>query len=388
MRLTIDSHYLFTKRNVFYFSRRIPDDLRGHYTSSRIVLSLKTKSRRVAQTKAISLATKLEEDWLTLRWRSSSDPLRRFLNKPVAQNDKQMASSAPGIVEAKELYLRLKGEGRSITFTQAAKRTVEFVVQTVGDKPIDAYTRKEVNGLRDEMQRRGLSKSSVRRNFTTIKAIVNFTARELGLPDLKAFSAVYLGDDLSGEVSKRVPVPTKDILNVQSNCRSIDDEARWLVALISDTGMRLSEAAGLIVSDLVLDTDHPHIALIAHPWRRLKTTGSERLIPLAGAALWAARRAAELSQGGFLFPKYCNEDKCKSNSASGALNKWLSPRITEGCVVHSFRHSMRDRLRAVECPPDIIDRIGGWSVGGIGETYGSGYPIGILHKWISKAVEG
>ena len=28
---------------------------------------------------------------------------------------------------------------------------------------------------------------------------------------------------------------------------SIDDEARWLVALISDTGMRLSEAAGLSV---------------------------------------------------------------------------------------------------------------------------------------------
>ena len=25
----------------------------------------------------------------------------------------------------------------------------------------------------------------------------------------------------------------------------MDDEARWLVALISDTGMRLSEAAGL-----------------------------------------------------------------------------------------------------------------------------------------------
>ena len=32
----------------------------------------------------------------------------------------------------------------------------------------------------------------------------------------------------------------------------------------------------------------------------------------------------------------------------------------KGGVIHSFRHSMRDRLREVECPSDIIDQIGGW----------------------------
>jgi hypothetical protein len=31
-----------------------------------------------------------------------------------------------------------------------------------------------------------------------------------------------------------------------------DDDLRWLIALISDTGMRLSEAAGLHVDDIVL----------------------------------------------------------------------------------------------------------------------------------------
>ena len=32
----------------------------------------------------------------------------------------------------------------------------------------------------------------------------------------------------------------------------------------------------------------------------------------------------------------------------------------DGCVIHSLRHSLRDRLRAIECPADIIDAIGGW----------------------------
>jgi len=51
---------------------------------------------------------------------------------------------------------------------------------------------------------------------------------------------------------------------------------RWLVALLSDTGMRLGEAVGLAVKDINLDDEIPHINLIPHPWRRLKTKGSER----------------------------------------------------------------------------------------------------------------
>jgi hypothetical protein len=54
--------------------------------------------------------------------------------------------------------------------------------------------------------------------------------------------------------------------------------------------------------------------------------------------------------------------------------------------MHSFRHSMRDRLRAVQCPSDIADQIGGWATEGVGQGYGSGYPIEVLHRWLSKIV--
>ncbi len=50
-----------------------------------------------------------------------------------------------------------------------------------------------------------------------------------------------------------------------------------------------------------------------------------------------------------------------SNSASAALNKWLKQVAGSDYVIHSFRHSMRDRLRAVNCPSDMINQIGGWS---------------------------
>ena len=58
--------------------------------------------------------------------------------------------------------------------------------------------------------------------------------------------------------------------------------------------------------------------------------------------------------------------------------------MPENCVIHSFRHSLRDRLRAVECPSDIVDAIGGWKTSGVGHGYGSGYPLDVLEKWMDK----
>ena len=63
-----------------------------------------------------------------------------------------------------------------------------------------------------------------------------------------------------------------------------------------------------------------------------------------------------------------------------ALNKWLKSRVPEGCVIHSFRHSLRDRLRAVQCPSDMIDQIGGWSTASVGQGYGEGYELLVLAK--------
>jgi integrase len=164
---------------------------------------------------------------------------------------------------------------------------------------------------------------------------------------------------------------------------------RWLVALISDTGMRLSEGAGLLKSDIQLASDIPYVRIQKHPWRNLKTASSERIIPLCGQALWAAEQIVgsdPTSQ--FAFPRYNQQDTTKANSASAALNKWLQQYVPIRCMMHSFRHSMRDRLRSVQCPSDIADQIGGWTSEGVGQGYGSGYPLSVLNEWVEKAIVG
>ena len=44
---------------------------------------------------------------------------------------------------------------------------------------------------------------------------------------------------------------------------------------------------------------------------------------------------------------------------------------------------MRDRLRAVECPSDVIDQIGGWATEGVGQGYGEGHDLQVCAKWMN-----
>ncbi len=288
----------------------------------------------------------------------------------------------PTLSEAKDLYLRLKGPGKGKVFTRGADRNTEYLTEVAGDKPVDTYTSQDAAKFRDWMLERGMTVVTVKRVFATIRSIINLAIGEHGLDCKNAFSGVYMPEDDAQQ--KRKPIPVENIQSIQAVCRETDDDLRWLVALISDTGMRLAEGAGLALGDLKLDDEIPHVEIKPHPWRPLKTKTSTRKVPLVGASLWAAKRIKATASGSFAFPRYTDGKETNANSASAALNKWLKSYVPNGCVIHSLRHSMRDRLRSVECPTDIVDGIGGWSRRTVGQAYGEGYDLTVTSKWLSK----
>ena len=119
-----EARYTYQKRGVWYFSRRVPSDLQRHYKRPRIAFSLRTKSNRAAATRAVTLASKLEEDWLTIRWRTDSAPFSRFMNVDTGAIDRN--ASGPLMTEATQIYLNAKGKSRPPTFTQAVNRSVQY----------------------------------------------------------------------------------------------------------------------------------------------------------------------------------------------------------------------------------------------------------------------
>ena len=57
MLATKSNSYTFQKDGIWYFSRRVPADLRRHYRTGRIAYSLRTKSIRDARVRAMSDAS-------------------------------------------------------------------------------------------------------------------------------------------------------------------------------------------------------------------------------------------------------------------------------------------------------------------------------------------
>ena len=59
--------FTYRKDGVFYFSRRIPKDIRHKYERDRFVICLRTKSRVVADKLTRAIVARLDEYWMSLR---------------------------------------------------------------------------------------------------------------------------------------------------------------------------------------------------------------------------------------------------------------------------------------------------------------------------------
>ena len=377
MRKTINNPpYTFTKRGIYYFSRLVPHDIRYHYKQPRIVQSLRTRLRKDAANYSRSLTHQLDTYWSELRINQPDIPCSNFLlNQPTEVT----------LRIALDTYFTIKGNNRNETFFIHSERYINYLIEATADKPIKFFTTIDATTFRDWLKAKGLANASIKKAFACIKAIFNLAIQEHGLAIENPFSNIHLPSPTE-DAKKRIPISTMDLKLIQTECMKIDDDLRWLVSLISDTGMRLAEAAGLTIDDLVLDNEIPHVVIQPHSHRPLKTRSSERVIPLVGASLWAAQRIKQNAQGTeYCFPRYTNNERTNANSASAALNKWL--KVVTGnkdYVIHGLRHSFRDRLRAVDAPIEMIDRLGGWSLKSVGQSYGDGYQLEQMHLTMKR----
>jgi integrase len=372
---------LFVKCGVYYYVRRVPKALQARFQRARVVLCLHTRNETEALVAANRVSVQLEMAWNSARLEAMGFPMPSLQSRPIEVPNSQLPTQPiVRLSDAHRIYVRLKGQGKTKLFHASTDRNIGYAKACLGDADITKLGSLDAAKFRDHLISRGMTRISTKRVISTVKAAISIAISENGLSCPNPFSRIFVPD--VGQQKVRPPIPVEFVRAVQNECVELDDNSRHLIALISDTGMRLAEAVGLVKTDFHLDTPIKYVDLRPHPWRPLKSKTSTRQIPLVGASLWAAQRALSETRSQFLFPNYANPAGCNANSASASLNQWLRRRLPTGCVVHSFRHSIRDRLRAVECDPTIIDEIGGWSRKTVGNSYGAGYPLDVKAKWL------
>ena len=107
---------------------------------------------------------------------------------------------------------------------------------------------------------------------------------------------------------------------------------RWAIPVLGETGCRIAEIIGLRRSDVL--PDGSGIRIVAHSARRLKTSGSERDLPLVGYAQRAMQKLLNHNtDNDFLFGTYLRDGEILATHAGNTLNKWLKQQ-TDGKTAH------------------------------------------------------
>ena len=134
------------------------------------------------------------------------------------------------ITEALALYHRLKGGGKTKLFFKSSERSMRYLVDCLGHNDLAAIAISDASRFRDYLLDRGMSSSSVKRVFSSVRAVINLAIREQGLAINNVFSGTFIPEDKAKTL--RLPIPADVLLTIQHECVQVDDEPRWLIALI------------------------------------------------------------------------------------------------------------------------------------------------------------
>lgn len=220
----------------------------------------------------------------------------------------------------------------------------------------------------------GIDVGTANKAIGILNVMLKDVAKSLRLPIRPIFAEMRI----RGEKKRQRPAFTREWVQTrilaEGALDGLNAEARAIVWICADTGMRPVEVANLDVTSIHLEAVVPHVT-VRPVGRKLKTDQSERDIPLVGAALAAMKR----------FPRGFKRYHDKGDSLSAVVNKYLSEHKLLPTPEHSnysFRHCFEDRLTAVEAPEKLIAALMGHKYSR--PKYGAGPSLEQKREWLQK----
>ena len=121
------------------------------------------------------------------------------------------------------------------------------LIEAVGNRDFSDCTSTDGAKFRDFLLGKGLAVSSIKRIFSSLGPIIKLIIQEHGLSAISPLVGTYMPS--GGKKDKRQLIPIQTIKIIQSVCMDMNDNLRWVIALVSDTGMRLAEVFDLGINN-------------------------------------------------------------------------------------------------------------------------------------------
>lgn len=288
--------------------------------------------------------------------------------------------------KVQEAFLEAGADFHSKKYEHEICTVFRNALQFFDDRCFTRITQKAIRSFIDDGLRRGLSPGAIQYQINVLHSGINWYLRDHGFDLPNPFNRIRVPGLKAGRITKQ-PISAQRLDELKSLCYAKDDDIRWMLALLIDTGARSSEVGGLALSDLHINGQTPFLTIQPHPWRVLKSRFSPRRIPLVGAALWAAKQLVGCATPGqiYAFPRYIKGGML-TQTPHKTLRNWLQLRgFFDG--IHTIRSTFVHRLRVAGCDPEVRSAILGikkhWAYG----NYGFGYSLEFLRQRLVAIVD-
>lgn len=262
------------------------------------------------------------------------------------------------------------------------KLAIKNLIVCIGDKALIEIARDDILTFREwwmeRMEVEKLTPVTINKSLIHVKSILTSVSdnMKLGIDIDHLFRKIILTDN--EDEKRRPPFTTEFIIGTllkPENLAGLNEQARWVLYAIAETGAGISEQLGLLPEDIILDHEVPHLVIVPRQKMALKTKYRKRTIPLVGYALDAFKS----------YPQGFTDYRDRPDSLSGTLNNYLKDNgllPSDKHTVYSLRHSFQDRLLAVNAPDRVQADLMGHKFNR--PTYGDGASLKQRLEWLEK----
>lgn len=377
---------------IYHYRRRVPTSLKGIAEKEVIFISLKTRDKNLATQKAAQINANMQELWDELLINENANQHEKFVQvkkiakmhgfkylpvKDLAQEHAEeiiqrinpLLSSDPKQIKTKisallggvqkpemmlsecfEKYeeickpeLLKKSPQQKKKWALAKRHPFEFFIKTVGNKPIITVDRNDVIKLKEKLierlEKKDITANTFNKYMRAVKIVLRTVANEFQMDiDIdKLFKHMRVTEHNQTRESFTYEF-IKDTLLNRKKLDTISMDAWIVIPIMANTGMRPSEVCSLDKSDIILNTDIPHVKVREKEDEERKTIQSERNIPLYGVALEAFKK----------YPNGLEKYYRKADSLSACVNKYMKEnglKLSKYHTLYSLRHSFEDFMR-------------------------------------------
>jgi hypothetical protein len=391
--------YIINLDGRYYFSRRVPSELREYDNRGKVRFALRTDSKAEAFRLAGKKNEELENYWrqlvqtgkkhchdlyegavkraslygsqyqtnLELSVGSLLQLVQRMVQVDRGKDNPHQVEALLGgvskpVIKLDDALVKYWDYTRDQTLDKSRNQirkwknprilAINNFIGCVGNKPITELTRDDTLKFKDwwitRIEEEDYVTNSANKNFTHVRQVVDLVNEnlKLGIDVDHLFKKLFFEED---DERQRLPFETDHIINKllhPNNLKGLDDQAQCALFGIAELGIGLTEQVNLEPCNIILNDGIPRLAIIPKKKKGLKTKYRRREIPLVGFALETYRK----------FPNGLTDyadapDRLSSVLSKHFRDKGLYP--SDQHSLYSLRHSFQDRLLAANTPDRV-----------------------------------